>query len=87
MIVNKIFKQKYPNNTKMKNFHDNYSKSILNERNQLAHAKKEPEVNGLFYFKDQHGNKVEYTSNKCREIRKQINIYSLLLTEIIDDVK
>jgi len=87
MIVNKIFKEKYPDYTKMKNFHENYNKQILKERNQLAHAKKEPEPNGVFYFQDKDGNKVEYTSEKCREIRNNINLYSTLLDEIIDVIK
>lgn len=84
IIVNKIFKEKYPSYIKMKDFHNNYSQLILNERNQLAHAKKEPEPNGIFYFQDSRGNKTEYTSEKCREIRQHINIYNDLLNEIID---
>lgn len=87
MIVNKIFKEKYPSYSKMKNFHDNYSRLILKERNQLAHAKKEPEPNGIFYFQDSHGKKTEYTSEKCREIRQHINDYNELLNEIIDIIK
>lgn len=87
MIVNKIFKEKYPTYTKMKNFHNNYSQLILKERNQLAHAKKEPEPNGIFYFQDNNGNKTEYTSEKCREIRQHINDYNVLLNEIIDVIK
>lgn len=87
MIVNKIFKDKYPSYTKMKNFHSNYGKFILSERNHLAHAKKEPEPNGIFYFQDTKGNKIEYTSDKCREIRQYINTYNDLLNEIIDIIK
>jgi hypothetical protein len=87
MIVNKIFKDKYPSYAKMKSFHSNYSKFILNERNQLAHAKKEPEPKGVFYFQDKKGNKIEYTPDKCKEIRQYINTYNDLLNEIIDIIK
>lgn len=87
MIINKIFKEKYPSYTKMQGFHDKYNKLILKERNQLAHAKKEPEPNGIFYFQDIQGNKTEYTSEKCREIRQHINNYNDLLNEIIDIIK
>lgn len=87
MIVNKIFNEKYPSYTKMKGFHINYSKLILNERNQLAHAKKEPEPDGIFYFQDKDGNKTEYTPDKCRVIRQNINRYNDLLNEIIDIIK
>lgn len=87
MIVNKIFKDKYPTYNKMDDFHSNYSKFILKERNQLAHAKKEPEANGIFYFQDNKGNKTEYTSEKCKEIREHINNYNELLNGLIDIIK
>ncbi len=86
-IVNKIFKQKYKSYSKMHNFHDNYDKKILKERNKLAHAKKEPEVGGAFYFTDKDGNRTNYDSDKCREIRENINYYSELLGVILDEIK
>lgn len=84
MIVNKIFQKYYPTYVKMNDFHKNYSKNILAERNQLAHAKKEPESNGAFYFSKGNGDKIIYDSDKCNEIRKSINYYNSLLEEIID---
>ena len=86
MIVNKIFKEYYPSCSQMKNFHDQYSKCILSERNKLAHAKKEPEDNGVFYFQKQDGEKIIYDSSKCSEIREHINYYNSLLDEIIEVV-
>ena len=71
----------------MHNFHDNYDKKILKERNKLAHAKKEPEVGGAFYFTDKDGNRTNYDSDKCREIRENINYYSELLGVILDEIK
>ena len=87
MIVNKIFKKYYPEYSDMRNFHDSYWKDILKERNQLAHAKKEPEADGVFYFIDKTGNRTDYNSAKCREIRAKINKYDRLLNEVIDYVK
>ena len=87
MIVNKIFKEHFSHYAKMVNFHENYSNLILQERNRLAHAKKEPESNGIFYFQDKDGSRIEYTSDKCREIRKNINHYNELLDEIFDVIQ
>ncbi len=84
MIVNKIFKDYYPDYYEMNNFHDSYNKNILIERNQLAHAKKEPEKDGNFYFLKKDGKKVIYNSDKCNQIRKNINYYNSLLDKIID---
>ena len=83
-IVNKIFKEKYKSYSPMNNFHKNYDKNILKERNKLAHAKKEPEADGVFYFIDKNGNRTDYDSCKCREIRENINIYHQLLDNIFD---
>lgn len=86
MIVNKIFKKYYPEYKEMKKFHEKYNKLILTERNQLAHAKKEPEDNGLFYFSKEDGERIIYDSNKCSEIRKNLNFYHSLLDQIIDEI-
>ena len=84
-IVNNIFKTKYPVYDKMKSFHNNYNSSILSERNKLAHAKKEPETDGAFYFVDpKSGEKTVYNSQKCRRIRREIIFYNQLLDEAID---
>lgn len=82
-IVNKIFKLDYKQYSEMKDFHDNYASCILKERNKLAHAKKEPEADGIFYFEDENG-KTEYNSQKCSEIRANINAYNELLLKIIE---
>lgn len=87
MIVNKIFKEFYKTYEPMKNFHNDYDRNILKERNKLAHAKKEPEADGAFYFVDQTGKRTDYNSEKCRELRKNINYYSKLLDDIFDIVK
>ena len=86
-IVNNIFKLKYPSYVGMIDFHSNYNELILKERNQLAHAKKEPEPNGIFYFLDKDGGRTEYTPDKCKEIRQNINRYRELLNEIIDVIE
>lgn len=86
-IVNKIFKEKYKHYSPMHNFHDNYDKKILKERNKLAHAKKEPEADGAFYFTDKDGNKTYYDSCKCREIRDNINYYCELLDNLFEVIK
>lgn len=86
-IVNKIFKDKYKSCSQMHNFHENYDKRILKERNKLAHAKKEPEIGGAFYFMDKDGKRTNYDSVKCREIRGNINYYNELLDKIFDEVK
>ena len=86
-IVNKIFKDKYKDFAPMKNFHDNYDLKILKERNKLAHAKKEPEANGVFYFEDKIGNKTIYNSDKCREIRSDVNSYTELLDEAFEVIQ
>lgn len=86
-IVNKIFKEKYSTYEPMKDFHKKYDKFILKERNKLAHAKKESEANGVFYFTDKDGNKTIYDSDKCREIRYNVNSYSKLLDNAFDVIK
>lgn len=87
MIVNKIFKDNYSTYEKMKNFHEKYYQDILLERNKLAHAKKEPEANGIFYFLDKNGVRTEYNSDKCKELREKINYYGSLLDDIFEEVK
>lgn len=86
MIVNKIFKESYPKYTPMHDFHDKYSGKILKERNKLAHAKKKPEAGGVFYFIDNDGNRTDFDSDKCREIRENINFYCELLDRIYEVV-
>lgn len=46
--------------------------------------KKEPEKDGNFYFLKKDGKKVIYNSDKCNQIRKNINYYNSLLDKIID---
>lgn len=87
MVINEIFKRKYPEYAEMKQFHNSYSENILKERNKLAHAKKEPGIGGAFYFEDENGNNTVYNSAKCREIRAHINEYNDLLDVIIDHIK
>ncbi|MDP4118867.1 MAG: hypothetical protein Q8873_06730 [Bacillota bacterium] len=87
MIVNKIFKDYYPKYTNMIDFHENYKEKVLKERNQLAHSKKEPEANGVFYFIDKDGKRTDYNSAKCRELRLNLNTYNKLLNEVIDVIK
>lgn len=87
MLVNKIFNKFYPDFKEMDGFHEKYSSKILKERNQLAHAKKEAGNDGAFYFMDKEGNRIEYNSRKCMEIRTNVKLYRELLTKIIDVVK
>ena len=64
-LASYITKDNYSTYEKMKNFHEKYYQDILLERNKLAHAKKEPEANGIFYFLDKDGvsDKKDYCPN------------------------
>jgi len=81
-IIHKIFKDEYPHVECMQKFHENYSETILSTRNNLAHAKKEPDQNGAFSFKDKNGNLIVYGSARCSEIRENINTYETLFAKI-----
>ncbi|WP_428770519.1 hypothetical protein V1L52_01440 [Treponema sp. HNW] len=85
MITEKIL-QKYPDFIQNKKFHKDYDIKILKERNQLAHAKKEPLSKTLFYFVDTNGKKISYDSKKCREIRQSINEYHEFFDDIITKI-
>ena len=78
-IVQHIFNKHYPEQMYRKDFYDTYLKKIITERNNLAHAKKEIEGEGLFYF-ERNGQRITYDSEKCSEIRSDINCF----TEEID---
>lgn len=86
-IVNRLFKEKYPNCNEMEKFHENYEKNILKERNNLAHAKKEPESTGAFCFEDKQGNRIIYDSEKCSQLRAGINEYNTLLKKALTFIK
>jgi len=86
-IINKIFKTDFPSVESMKNFHSNYESKILSERNNLAHAKKEPEASGAFYFERKDGESITYDSEKCSEIRANINTYEKLISDILNYIR
>lgn len=87
-IVNEIFKKEFSDIIEMREFYKNYNDIILTERNNLAHAKKEPEVNGAFYFEDQKtGEKIEYNAEKCSGIRASIIKYTSFIDKIIEYIK
>ena len=86
-IVNEIFKKNYPNVDFMKGFHSKYEEKIIKERNKLAHAKKKTEIDDVFYFESKDGENTNYDSEKCSEIRKNINEYGNLVTEMIKYIK
>lgn len=86
-IVNEIFKMEFSDVTVMKGFHKNYTDIILTERNNLAHAKKEPEAKGAFYFEDKTGQKIIYDAIKCSDVRANINDYKYLISQIIEFIK
>lgn len=73
-IVQHIFNVHYPERKYRKDFYDTYLEKIIKERNNLAHAKKETEDNGLFYF-EKNGKRIVYDSAKCSEIRSNINCF------------
>lgn len=85
-IVQHIFTKHYPQHGYRKDFYTTYVEGIITERNNLAHAKKEPQGNGLFYF-EKDGKRITYDSKKCSEIRACINQFdkeiSLMLNLII----
>lgn len=73
-IVQHIFNVHYPEKKYRADFYDTYLEKIIKERNNLAHAKKETEDNGLFYF-EKNGKRIVYDSAKCSEIRSNINCF------------
>ena len=82
-IVQHIFNEHYPEQKYRKDFYDTYLKKIITERNNLAHAKKETEGNGLFYF-EKNGERIVYDSVKCSEIRLNINFFDEEINKMID---
>lgn len=82
-IVQHIFNVHYPEQKYRKDFYDTYFKKIITERNNLAHAKKETEGNGLFYF-EKNGKRIVYDSVKCSEIRSNINCFDEEINKMIE---
>lgn len=82
-IVQHIFNVHYPKQGYRKDFYDTYLKKIIAVRNNLAHAKKETENNGLFYF-EKNGKKVVYDSARCSEIRSNINCFDEEIDKMIE---
>lgn len=82
-IVQHIFNTHYPQQKYRKDFYDTYLKKIITERNNLAHAKKETEGNGLFYF-EKNGKRIIYDSAKCSEIRSNINCFDEEIGKMIE---
>lgn len=82
-IVQHIFNVHYPEQKYRKDFYDTYLKKIIAERNNLAHAKKETEGNGLFYF-EKNGERIVYDSVKCSEIRSNINCFDEEINKMIE---
>ena len=82
-IVQHIFTRHYPQHKYRKDFYDTYCKNIITERNNLAHAKKEAQGDGLFYF-EKNGKKVVYDARKCSEIRANINRFDKEIDEMFD---
>lgn len=82
-IVQHILSKHYPQHDYRKDFYDTYCNSIIVERNNLAHAKKEPHGDGLFYF-EKNNDKIIYDSNKCSQIRANINKFDEEIHKIID---
>lgn len=82
-IVQHIFNIHYPEQKYRKDFYETYLKKIVKERNNLAHAKKETEGNGLFFF-EKNGEKIIYDSAKCSEIRLNINCFDEEINKMIE---
>lgn len=82
-IVQHIFNKHYPRQGYRKDFYDTYLHKIIMERNNLAHAKKEMEGDGLFYF-EKNEKRIVYDSEKCSEIRSNINDFSEEIDKMID---
>lgn len=74
-IVQHILNTHYPQKHYRKDFFKTYSEKIITERNNLAHAKKEKGNNGRFYFKKSDGTQIVYNSEKCSQIRSDINCF------------
>ncbi len=73
MLVNHIFSKYYPDEKEMKNFYIEYLADIIKERNNLAHAKSDPNNNGIFSFISKtDGSEIIYDSTKCHEIRSNL---------------
>ena len=82
-IVQHIFSKHYPQHKYRKDFYDTYCKNIILERNNLAHAKKEPQGDGLFFF-EKEGYRIVYDSMKCSEIRANINSFDKEIGKMIE---
>lgn len=82
-IVQHIFNKHYPEQRYRKDFYDTYLKKIINERNNLAHAKKESKGDGLFYF-EKDGKKIIYNATKCSEIRSNINSFDKEIGKMVE---
>lgn len=82
-IVQHIFNKYYPQHKYRKNFYDTYQTKIINERNNLAHAKKEVDGTGLFYF-EKDETRIVYDSSKCSEIRSNINSFDDEIEKMIE---
>ncbi len=81
LIVNSIFKNHYNKYIEMKNFHANYNSKIINERNLLAHAVKDTSSSNNFYVLTKDGTRIDYDSEKCLELRKNIVDYHKRIDE------
>lgn len=82
-IVQHIFNKHYPQHNYRKNFYDTYLHKIINERNNLAHAKKEVDGTGLFYF-EKGETRIVYDSSKCSEIRSNLNFFDDEIEKMIE---
>ncbi|MBE5966499.1 MAG: hypothetical protein E7255_05970 [Lachnospiraceae bacterium] len=82
-IVQHIFNKHYPQHKYRKDFYNTYCKKIIKERNNLAHAKKEPNGDGLFFF-EKGGDRIVYNEEKCSEIRASINEFDEEISKMID---
>ncbi len=82
-IVQHIFNTYYPEQRYRKDFYNTYLKKIIIERNNLAHAKKEVGGDGLFYF-EKNEKRIVYDSQKCAEIRCNINQFDDEIEKMIE---
>ena len=82
-IVQHIFNLHYPQHNYREDFYDTYIQKIINERNNLAHAKKEVDGTGLFYF-EKDEKRIVYDPQKCSEIRSNINSFDNEIEKMIE---
>lgn len=71
---------------KEENFSEDYTKEIINIRNQFAHSELKKDKNGNAYFKVKN-EEIYFDKKLCKDIRKNINKHSQNISAIENRIK